>query len=67
MRFELLFQLLAVALAAAAGYFYWQGNTDGTFVSIVLAAVSYLLSLRFQIKARMKERVAQEQAPEDPE
>ena len=52
----LLFQVLAVALGAAAVFFLWQWDTEKMFVSGVLAAVSFLLSMRFQIKARIKER-----------
>jgi len=54
MNFVLLFRLLAVALGAVAVYFLWSGDTDKVFVSGVLAAVSFLLSIRFQIKERMK-------------
>ena len=53
---KLLFQIVAVILTGFAAYFLWKGDTDGVFISIVLAAVSFLLSLRFQIKARMKQR-----------
>ena len=63
MTFELFFKLLAATLGAVAACFVWQGNTDATFVAIVLAAVSYLLSLRIQIKAKMKQREAGK--PED--
>ncbi len=53
-----LFQLIAVILAGFAANFLWKGDIDGVFISIVLAAVSFLLSIRFQIKERMKEREA---------
>ena len=53
---DVLFKIVAAGLIVAAAYFYWTGNTDGMFVSLVLAAVSFLLSLRFQIKARMRQR-----------
>lgn len=53
-----LFQLIAMILAGFAAYFLWKGDTDGVFISVVLAAVSFLLSIRFQIKERMKEREA---------
>ena len=52
------FQILAAALIGFAAYFLWKGDTDGVFISLVLSAVSFLLSLRFQIKARIKEREA---------
>lgn len=53
---KLLFQIVAAALLGFAAYFLWKGDADGVFISPVLGAVSFLLSLRFQIKARMKER-----------
>jgi hypothetical protein len=53
---ELSFKIIAAALFVVAAYFLWAGNVDGVFVSVVLGAVSFLLSLRFQIKARMKQR-----------
>ncbi len=65
MKFELIFQLLAVALGAAAVFFFSQGNTDGTFVMVVLAAVSFLVSLRIQIKARIAVRKAEKPEPEE--
>ncbi len=43
-------------LAGIAAYFLWQGNTDGVFVAGVLGAVSYFISLRFQVKARIQQR-----------
>ncbi len=50
------FQIIAVLLAAIAAYFLWSGNKDGVFVSVVLAACSFFLSIRFQAKARLDER-----------
>ncbi len=55
---KLLFQIVAAALLGFAAYFLWKGDSEGVFISVVLAAVSFLLSLRFTIKARMKEREA---------
>lgn len=46
------FQILAVVLAGAAAYFLWVGNKDYTFVSVVLACLSFFLSIRFQVKER---------------
>ena len=51
---ERIFQIIAVILAGIAAYFLWQGNADGAFVSGVLGAVSFFLSVRFQVKDRMK-------------
>ena len=52
MKFETLFQILAVALAVAAAYFLWVGNKDGAFVSVVLGCVAFFIGIRFQAKAR---------------
>ena len=48
-----LFQTSAVIFAGIAAYFLWMENKDGVFVSIVLAACSLFMSLRFQAKARL--------------
>lgn len=50
------FQIVAVILAGIAAYFWSQDNTDGMFVAAVLGAVSFFLSIRFQVKARLKQR-----------
>ncbi|HVF46918.1 MAG TPA: hypothetical protein VNA17_05065 [Pyrinomonadaceae bacterium] len=52
----LAFQLLALTLAALAAYFFWSDNTDRMFAAAVLGAVSFFLSIRFQVKGRLKER-----------
>lgn len=59
---ERLFQILAVLLALAAAYFIWTGNKDAIFISVVLACVSFFLSIRFQVKARNKVREAEREA-----
>jgi multisubunit Na+/H+ antiporter MnhB subunit len=51
---ELVFKILAVILAGIAAYFLWQKNADGAFVSAVFGAVSFFLSVRFQIKERIQ-------------
>ena len=56
---ERLFQILAVILAGVAAFFLWQGNTDGLFVSAVLGAVCFFLSIRFQVKERNNQREAE--------
>jgi len=55
-----LFQILAVILAGIAAYFLWADNWDGTFVAFVLSACSLFLSIRFQTKARLDQRRAEE-------
>lgn len=59
---EKLFQILAVILIGVAAFFLWRGNTDGLFVSAVLGAVCFFLSVRFQVKERLDKRAAAEEA-----
>jgi hypothetical protein len=56
MKTERIFQIVAVILAGIAAYFLWNGNSDAAFVSAVLGCVSFLLSVRFQVKERNLER-----------
>lgn len=58
------FQIGAVLLAGAAGYFLWTGNRDYGFVSVVLGALSFFLSIRFQVKERNRIRESQRLAAE---
>jgi hypothetical protein len=51
-----IFQVLAVVLAGMAAYFLWVGNKDYGFVSVVLGAVSFFLSVRFEVKERNRIR-----------
>lgn len=53
---ERLFQILAVILGGVAAYFLWQENGDGAFVAAVFGAVSFFLSIRFQVKERNRLR-----------
>ncbi len=53
---ERFFQILAVILIGVAAFFLWRGNTDGVFITAVLGAVSFFLSVRFQVKERLKKR-----------
>lgn len=53
---ERIFQITAVILIGVAAYFLWQGNTDGTFIAAVLGAAAFFLSVRFQVKERLKSR-----------
>ncbi|MGE3466448.1 MAG: hypothetical protein AB7J13_05895 [Pyrinomonadaceae bacterium] len=61
------FQILAVVLAMVAAYFWWQGDIDGMFLSAVAGAVSFFLSIRFQVKARIAEREAAAAIADDPD
>ncbi len=37
-------------------FFLWKGNNDAMFVSTVVGAVCFFLSIRFQVKERMEQR-----------
>lgn len=56
---ERLFQILAVILIGVAAFFLWKGNTDALFVTAVFGAVSFFLSVRFQVKERLDRREAE--------
>jgi cellobiose-specific phosphotransferase system component IIC len=58
---ERIFQILAVILAGVAAYFLWNGNSENAFVAGVFGAASFFLSLRFQVKERLRENEAAEQ------
>ncbi len=62
---ERLFQILAVILAGIAAYLYWVGSNDWFFLSAVAGSVSFFLSIRFQVKDRLKIREAERLAAED--
>jgi len=53
---ERIFQILAAILAGIAAFFLWKGDSDGAFVSAVLGAVCFFLSIRFQVKERNRQR-----------
>jgi len=57
---ERIFQILAVILIGIAAFFLYRGNNDGVFVAAVLGAVSFFLSVRFQVKERLKQKEADE-------
>ena len=63
---ERIFQILAVILAGVAAYCLWAGNNDRAFVSAVLGSVSFFLSVRFQVKDRLKKHVADIREADDP-
>lgn len=66
-----IFQIIAVIFAGAAAYFWWAGNSDFAFAGAIFAICSFFLSIRFQIKTRNDEviaqRAAETEAAEDPE
>ncbi|MBK8150768.1 MAG: hypothetical protein IPK58_21840 [Acidobacteria bacterium] len=63
----LFFKILAVILAGVAAYFLLTGNRDGGFVAVVFGAVSFFLSVRFEVKARNEKREAKRLAVESEE
>ena len=67
MNWERTFQLLAVAFAGIAAFFYWRGNYDAMFVTAVVGAAAFFLSIRMQVKNRLDERRAKESEGEEPE
>jgi hypothetical protein len=48
-----IFQIVGAVLTGIAAYFLWMENKDAVFVSIVLAACSFFMSIRFQARARL--------------
>jgi|KBSMisStandDraft_5_1062788.scaffolds.fasta_scaffold275266_2 hypothetical protein len=59
------FQILAVALIAAAAYFLIRADYDDAFVTGVLGVCSFFLSVRFTFKPRIEERLAARQQARD--
>ncbi len=53
---ERIFQITAVILIGIAVFFWQRGNNDGLFIAAVFGAVSFFLSIRFQVKERLKQR-----------
>ena len=66
-----IFQVVAVLLTAASGYFWWAGNFDYAFAAVVLAICSFFLSIRCRLKASNTEiaesRAAEAASSEDAE
>lgn len=50
---ERIFQILAVILAVVVAFFLWRNDGDWAFFVGVLAACSFILSIRFQIMSRI--------------
>ncbi len=62
-----IFQIAAVILAGVAAYFLWSGNGERAFVSAVVGAVAFFLSIRFQVKERNRVREVENKVEEPPE
>lgn len=67
MNLERTFQLLSVAFAAVSAFFLWRTDYDAMFVTAVIGAVAFFLSIRMQVKARLDERKAVSDAEDNPE
>jgi hypothetical protein len=59
---ERIFQILAAILAGIAAFFLWKGDSDSAFISAVLGAVCFFLSIRFQVKERNRHRELEAEA-----
>ena len=53
---ELAFKIITAVLTGIGAYFIWKGDFDGVFISLVLAACSALLVMRFRAKGRIAMR-----------
>ena len=62
---ELAFKIIAVVLGLIGAYFIWKGDIEVVFVSLVLAACSALLVMRFRAKTRIAQRQAETDADPD--
>jgi uncharacterized membrane protein len=49
---ELIFKILAVIFIGIAAFFLWRNYMDAVFVTAVIGAVCFFLSVRFQIKTK---------------
>ncbi len=59
-KMDRIFQILAVILIGAAAFFLWKDNADAAFATAVFGAVSFFLSVRFQVKERLKLQAEQQ-------
>jgi MFS superfamily sulfate permease-like transporter len=53
---ERAFQISAAVLIGAAAVFFLADNFDGVFIAVVLACLSFFLSVRTQVKRRLNAR-----------
>ena len=67
MKWERTFQFLAVAFAGIAAFLYWRGDFDAMFITAVVGAAAFFLSIRMQVKTRIDERRAKESEIDEPE
>ncbi|HUF02658.1 MAG TPA: hypothetical protein VMM38_00630 [Aridibacter sp.] len=53
---EKVFKAAVVVFVVAAAAFFYFGKIDGVFIALVLASMSFFLSVRVQVKKRLAER-----------
>jgi hypothetical protein len=61
------FQFLAAALFLAAAYFLYRRDLDTAFVTAVLGACAFFLSLRFAYKSRIIPREPLDEDDDQPD
>jgi len=61
---ELALRILSVPLFGASLYFYLNEQGDRSLVAFVFAVAALFLAYRFQLKRRIAERAAEDQASE---
>jgi hypothetical protein len=64
MPIKLIFKIIAILFIPVAIYLYWQSNMDGVFIAAVLGSVCFFLSIRFDLREKVK---ASEPAPQTSE
>jgi hypothetical protein len=63
---ERLFQILAAVLAGIAAFFLiWRNDAETAFIAAVAGAVSFFLSIRFQVKGRLQQREEERRRKEE--
>lgn len=68
MRFDIetLLRVVGVLLVAAAGYFYWTGNREGTFVAGVIGICAFFIAYRFRLRSMIAEHEAESEPESSP-
>jgi len=60
-------KILSFVFIAIAFFFVWRGDVDAVFVSGVIGACCFFLSMRYEIQARRERRDAEKRAAEKSE
>ena len=65
---ESIFRILAVIFIGIAAFFLiWRNDAETGFIAAILGAVSFFLSLRFQVKGRLQQQDEERRRKEDEE